>query len=158
MGGLIIDIEYGIVFDKFDKIFDEFIEEFERVKRIDNIMKIYGKAIINSLYGRMGMKDRDSESIILNSDEWLEFNKKKNIIQYRVIGDYILAEVKTDRKKRAKGNIAIASAITSKGRIMLYNAQQSVINNGGRLCYSDTDSIFACYNRDVSKEKHGEVD
>ena len=158
MGGLIIDIEYGIVFDKFDKIFDEFIEEFERVKRIDNIMKIYGKAIINSLYGRMGMRDRDSESIILNSGEWLEFTKRNNVIQYRVIGDYILAEVKTDRKKRAKGNIAIASAITSKGRIMLYNAQQSVINNGGRLCYSDTDSIFACYNRDVSKEKHGEVD
>ena len=121
-------------------------------------MKIYGKTIINSLYGRMGMRDRDSESTILNSDEWLEFSKKNNILQYRVIGDYILAEIKTDRKKRSKGNIAIASAITSKGRVMLYNAQQSVLNNGGRLCYSDTDSIFACYSRDVSKEKHGDVD
>ena len=51
----------------------------------------------------------------------------------------------------------IASAITSKGRIKLYEAQQSVIKNNGRLLYSDTDSIYASFSHDVSNLQHGEV-
>jgi hypothetical protein len=33
-----------------------------------------------------------------------------------------------------------------------------VIKNGGRLLYSDTDSIFAAFQRDVQNEIHGEVE
>jgi predicted dehydrogenase len=34
---------------------------------------------------------------------------------------------------------------------------KEVLKNGGRLLYSDTDSIFAAYKRDVVGETHGEV-
>ena len=40
-------------------------------------------------------------------------------------------------------NMAIASAITAHARITLYNLYEEVENIGGKLCYSDTDSVFA---------------
>ena len=56
-----------------------------------------------------------------------------------------------------RDSICIASSITSKARIKLYKAQQSVISNQGRILYSDTDSIFASYKKNVLNETHGEV-
>jgi exonuclease III len=46
-------------------------------------------------------------------------------------------------------NIAVASAITSYGRLMLYNLFCEVLNRGGKVMYCDTDSVF--FNAD-SKE------
>jgi hypothetical protein len=61
------------------------------------------------------------------------------------------------KKKKFKKNVSIAAAITSKARIKLYKAQQSVLVNKGRLLYSDTDSIFAAYSKNVINEQHGEI-
>jgi len=40
-------------------------------------------------------------------------------------------------------NIAVASSITSYGRLDLYNLMQEVDKRGGIICYTDTDRIFA---------------
>ena len=61
------------------------------------------------------------------------------------------------KKKKSKNNIVIASCITSKARIKLYRAQEEVLKNKGRMLYSDTDSIFASFEKDVTGEKHGEI-
>ena len=68
-----------------------------------------------------------------------------------------LRKERNDIVGKEKNNIVIAAAITSKARIKLFKAQQNVIKNGGRLLYSDTDSIFAAFKRDVTNERHGEV-
>ena len=47
--------------------------------------------------------------------------------------------------------------ITSKARIKLYRAYKDVIKNEGRILYSDTDSIFAAFKKDVLNQKHGDV-
>jgi DNA polymerase elongation subunit (family B) len=72
----------------------------------------------------------------------------------------LTALVKKDfslNQKRFKKNVGIAAAITAKARIKLFNAQKDVVKNEGRLLYSDTDSIFAAYKKNVINEKHGEV-
>lgn len=157
MGGVIKDIEIGILYEKYDYIFREFVNEFTEIRKKNEVMNIFGKLIINSLYGRMGMNDIDEDSIIFHKDKCEEVYRENNVISIKEINDYIIATVKT-KKKKVKSNITIASCITSKARIKLYKAQQDVILNGGRLLYSDTDSIYASYKKDVSNEKHGEVD
>jgi hypothetical protein len=158
MGGEVINIELGLVFEKYEKIFDEFVKEFKEMRLINEVYNTFGKLMINSLYGRMGMEDIDTEKIIYNKNEHNKKEKEYDLISFKIIGDYIIAEIKKKKKIKVKSNIFIASAITSKARIKLYNAQQDVVLNNGRLLYSDTDSIFASYNKDVSNEKHGIVD
>jgi hypothetical protein len=127
--------------------------------------KIFGKLMINSLYGRMGMSDIENYSIIIKEED-LEKYENLNIISLKKINKIYLITLELDNKtrnkfkefkNRFKKNISIASSITSKSRLKLYKAQNDVINNNGRLLYSDTDSIFASYEKDVSNEKHGEV-
>jgi DNA polymerase elongation subunit (family B) len=61
------------------------------------------------------------------------------------------------KKELVNSNVIYASIITAKARIKLHKAMLSVVNGGGRLLYTDTDSIFAEYTRVVDNERHGEV-
>jgi hypothetical protein len=158
MGGIVKKIDVGIIYDKYDYIFKDFITDFTEVRKKNEIFNIFGKLIINSLYGRMGMDDIKSEKIIVHKDDFNNIDKKMEINSYKIINDYIIVDVNSKDEKRVKSNISIASSITSKARIKLYNAQQDVILHGGRLLYSDTDSIYASYKKNVKNEKHGIVD
>ena len=163
--GEIIKIKSGLVFEKYDYIFNDFVEYFTEMKEKSESHKIFGKLMINSLYGRMGMSDIENYSIIIKEED-LEKYENLNIISLKKINKIYLITLELDNKtrnkfkefkNRFKKNISIASSITSKSRLKLYKAQNDVINNKGRLLYSDTDSIFASYDKDVSNEKHGEV-
>jgi DNA polymerase elongation subunit (family B) len=55
------------------------------------------------------------------------------------------------KNKKIKANIAVASITASRARIRLYNAFLEVINNNGRILYTDTDSIFACFKQNPYK-------
>jgi len=111
--------------------------------------------MINSLYGRMGMNFLKDETIIIDEKDFLFYQKKENIKNFKKINKIIIMTIEKDIYKKSKSNIIMASCITSKARIKLYKAQKDVVNNGGRVLYSDTDSIFASYKRDVSNEIHG---
>jgi DNA polymerase elongation subunit (family B) len=121
--------------------------------------------MINSLYGRMGMNNLDNYSFFIKEED-LDKYLNLDILSIKKINNMVLLNVEINNKikdfnikikKDIKKNISIASAITSKSRIKLYRAQKEVIKNNGRILYSDTDSIFASFNRDVSNEKHGEI-
>jgi hypothetical protein len=108
----------------------------------------------------------DSHSFFISKEKFKEFENSVDIINYIEINDFVLLECAINDKLKkkinlggqtTKTNIAIAAAITSKARIKLYHAQKSVIKNNGRLLYSDTDSIIAAYDKDVSNEYHGEI-
>jgi DNA polymerase elongation subunit (family B) len=60
--------------------------------------------------------------------------------------------------KNKKRNIAYAAIIASKARIKLNNSLQSVLDDGGRIYYTDTDSIFAGYKNNKKKEKIGDIE
>lgn len=160
MGGIIKNIELGLIYEKYDYLFRDFVEDFTELRKENDIMNTFGKLVINSLYGRLGMNDMESETLVIEKNKFEEIYSSinKKIVSFNIINDCVIVELKTDKKIRVKGNIALASSITSKARIKLYHAQQEVTRNGGKLLYSDTDSVYACYDRDVYEEKHGILD
>lgn len=48
-------------------------------------------------------------------------------------------------KQQPQSNIAAAAVITARARIKLHNALRSVMNEGGRILYCDTDSVIAAF-------------
>jgi serine/threonine-protein kinase RIO1 len=123
--------------------------------------------MVNSLYGRFGMNEPEVHSFFMNINEFdYRYNSNKYIISSiidintirfltvlldnRVIRDFNL-------KTKTSKNVGIAAAISSKARIKLYRAHESVRLNGGRVLYSDTDSVFAAYKKNVINENHGEI-
>lgn len=122
--------------------------------------------MVNSLYGRMGMNFITTHSFFTSEENLEKYLSKLNINSFVKLNQIVLIEAEINDKlaqlcdiktARTKTNIGLAAAITSKARIKLYRSLMSVIKEGGRPLYSDTDSIFAEYPRDVSNESHGEI-
>jgi DNA polymerase elongation subunit (family B) len=110
------------------------------------------KLMSNSLYGRLGLSPRSGVTKIVSEQTLYELFESGTVISYRGLNRHYLVTIKSNKHDRAvKGvrNVALAAATTSKARIKLYNAQTAVINSGGRILYSDTDSIYAVYKNNM---------
>jgi hypothetical protein len=121
-------------------VLSDFITSLENFKKTDLVSKTVGKLLINSFYGRLGMGSETSKSIISdndNHDDYIQYTDKLTIYKKKIIRDSIR-------------NVAVAAAITAKARIKLYNGYDAVLNYGGRLLYSDTDSIIAAFSKQKS--------
>lgn len=166
-GGKVRKILAGIVFSEFNYVFDDFVSYFQNIRIKGGAYKIFSKLCVNSLYGGLGMKSIENHTFFIKKHQRSELESLNlEIVWEKEVNDSILicAGLNYKLKKMLKignadlnQNVAIAACITSKARIKLYNAQQAVISNGGRLLYSDTDSIYAAFTRDVKNEKHGDV-
>lgn len=166
-GGKVIETSQHVFYENYGPLFKDFVDYFNDFKKISPEHKTFAKLVINSLYGMLGMNHIDTYSFFILKDEMeLYFRKQINILTYRELNNIALLEAEIDEQlkkilkieeRKTKNNIALACAITSKARIKLYKAQQAVIENGGRILYSDTDSIFAAYKKDVTNEQHGEI-
>lgn len=132
-GGVIISIDYAIIFEGYDNVLSNFVDTLENFKCEDVLSKQVGKLLINSFYGRLGMDREASKSIIGYNDDYEEY--------MRYVDDIVIYKKKFVRDTIR--NVAVAAAITSKARIKLYKGYLSVQTHGGRLLYSDTDSIVA---------------
>jgi DNA polymerase type B, organellar and viral len=132
-----IKIIYGLISLKNDKILLDFLEVLNKFKDENSIKKQIGKLLINSFYGRLALSG-DFNLIELVEDI-------KNNKSYGVLDNFYIIKKKINKK--TKSNIAMAAAIAAKGRIKLYKAQMEVLRHGGRLLYSDTDSIFAAFDK-----------
>lgn len=133
---------YAFISLKNDKILIDFLDTLNKFKDDFSIKKLIGKLLINSFYGRLALSD-EINFMHLVSD--LKHEKC-----YGIVDNLYL--IKTKSNKKTKANLALAAAIASKARIKLYEAQQSVLDHGGRLLYSDTDSIFAAFKKNTSVE------
>jgi hypothetical protein len=166
-GGIVKNIFYALIFENYDYIFKDYVNFFTELRKESNELNLFGKLMINSMYGRLGMKNKETETLVLNLKKYLEVEKKINIISKKELNEIVMVEAelnanllkitKKQENSKIKNNVVLAGAITSKARIKLYNAQQAVITNKGQLLYSDTDSIFASYRNDVINEIHGEI-
>lgn len=124
--------------------------------------KTFSKLMVNSLYGRLGMQIDDHSTLFINKEDYDFYNKNFKIIRGLSVNSLFLIEVENNHKiknknSRHKSNIGIAAAITSKARIKLYNCFTEIIKNNGRILYTDTDSVFAAYQRSVENEQHGDA-
>lgn len=156
MGGEILKINSAIIYEKFEPVFKKFVNKFNEIKKKNGYYKIFGKLMINSLYGSMALKNRESTQYITFSEkEFYNISTNTNIESFYKINECFILIIKNDYKAKAffkyenynltKRNVSYSAAIASKARIKLYVALNNVIKDGARLLYCDTDSIFAAY-------------
>lgn len=96
-------------------------------------------SVVNSLYKINSITKVDSDYIIVNHDVKPLLNS--------TIEDKDILNGAYDRASKALAdkdlNIAIAATVTAYGRVQLYSLMQEVQERGGKVCYTDTDSVFA---------------
>ena len=171
-GGKILDIYSSYEFEKEEYVFKDFIEEFSKIKEKGGVYKLFGKLIINSLYGSMAMSEKNYESVIYFTDKEAEkINECSDVLEYYKKNDCHLFKIIKNKKSNlilnkkeikwsnlySNRNVIYASCISSKARIRLYQGFEEVLNSGGKLLYCDTDSIAASYNKIKLNEQYGEI-
>jgi len=151
------------------KKYSETITEIKNKAAVENntTIRTTAKLLINSLYGKLASKyflqtteildDQNleialdmfkvhrvtnlDENASINSHDIKPLNKPRLKINKDLIQEHFKRASNSLNDKDL--NIAVASAITSYGRLDLYNLIQEVCNRGGIICYTDTDRIFA---------------
>jgi hypothetical protein len=91
---------------------------------------------MNSTYGKFGQKDESGRMTLTSRD--LEERLLSQNIPYRVYGDFINYEESQTHHHTFTG---IASLITDRARLFLHRLHRHIIDKGGELYYSDTDSV-----------------
>jgi len=155
------------------KVFNKFVNKFYGLKEksTNSIDKFIFKIILNSLYGRMGLKNKFDGVIMVKEDEIQEYeflydtsiissflNKTlvnvNNNFSHNILEESLLSKkaISLNYKLKKKTSntfsaVHIASAITSYGRINIDKIKRILLKNKFRIFYSDTDSIFTnwCY-------------
>jgi hypothetical protein len=124
---------------------ESFIEINNKIREKSLLHKQIGKNNNNTFYGRLGMNPESlTEEIISNIENEENYDKisEKN-------GIYI----KYEKKEKSISNVLISASITSKARIKLYRGMMEIIKKGGRIMYTDTDSIIAAFKKEEYKDK-----
>jgi hypothetical protein len=170
MGYQLTPIE-GILFKTGNplKLYSETITALKNKASIeDNVtLRTVAKLLINSLYGKFASKYfLNTTEVVTNEElriahELFKVNSVTHVDDnYSIINrgikpltkEYlnVRKDLVNDHFKRANSaisdkdlNMALAAAITSYGRLELYNLIQEVQSRGGIVCYTDTDRIFA---------------
>lgn len=163
--GYNFDILWGFTFDK-KIIFKDFVDNLYKL-RLDypksDPMNYIAKIILNSLYGRFGMRDDFDIIKILSSNEFNNitqesFSQRLLITEIIELDNQYLVQYKNNEdkyipddfnEKEFNINVAIASAITSYSRDYM---SQFKNNPKLKLFYSDTDSIYTNLNPDQMNE------
>ena len=157
-GGIIHDVKSGVVFDNYDYCFDTFVDHFNKLRTLGGAYKVFSKFIVNSLYGKLGNKQYEVETVFITYTQYLEMLKKNvEITNVSSINNIFLVSYKVKRNQHQKFGIQFAGVITAKARVRLYKTLKEIQKNGGRLLYCDTDSYFVEYEKDVLGETHGEA-
>jgi hypothetical protein len=144
-----LEILHGMVTQEYAPVLAEFVNNLNKIRHEGGIKKELGKLLINSFYGRLGIKEELCLISLAKSTQGSD--------TYGIISDYFLLKKKI--KKYPKANVALAAAITAKARIKLYKSFLEVTKNRGRILYCDTDSIFAAFSKDnnVENKQLGEI-
>lgn len=158
-GGIINEVKSGIIFERYEECFKDFVSHFEEIKKLGGSYKIFGKLIINSLYGKLGNKKYNESSFIESYNDYIKRIKMgKEITSVSQINEMFLVTEKSNKKiKNQKFGIQFAAAITSKARIRLYENMMEIIKNGGKMLYTDTDSYFIQHKENIIGRKDKEV-
>jgi len=152
--GYKFEVLWGYTFES-DYVFKFYIDELYEIRLKypkNDPMNYVAKILMNSLYGRFGMKDNFVISQIMNKEDYNKFeelDKNNSIIDVIDLDDNLLVQTKNkkleldtllDNSSEIHNiNIAIAAAITGYARIHM---SQFKNNKDFNLYYSDTDSAY----------------
>lgn len=134
-----------LFFEKTTKIFQKFVETFEKLKNEDDdansAKREYAKLILNSLYGKFGMR-REFVTLFNVEDEDKVIKKVGNeysrIYNPHYDKEMLLAITPAHAEYI---RVHISAYITSMARLVLYEAMEVIMEAGGNIYYCDTDSI-----------------
>lgn len=140
----------GYRFKKKPDLLTGYVEEFFKMKAgaKDSVTRSVAKLLLNSLYGRLGMKQITYETII--SDDTFVMDNLLNIEEIEGHSNKFIYTVLTE-KARVVSNVAIAAAITSYSRMKSFNVIRKYENS---IMYHDTDSFVL--NSPIGSEYLGE--
>nr|YP_009690242.1 DNA polymerase family B [Porodaedalea pini]QEG57022.1 DNA polymerase family B [Porodaedalea pini] len=142
--GYSYEILEGYLFDSAE-IFSGYIDKLYQMKeqsQKDTPNYVISKLLMNSLYGRFGMKRSMVNHEVLKQKNVNTFIEKigfDNFINKVDIGNKALVSYNLQFQRTPKINMAISAAITANSRIVM---SQYKNNPDYNLYYSDTDSIF----------------
>jgi len=152
MPEIILGLELGYI-KKFikveqyyaDKIFDNYVDKYYRLRQENPDKKEFYKLHLNSLYGKFGQKEHMTS--IINTDETsfiglVQIEGEK----YYIFKGYGFKSRTTETRKY---NVAIASAVTSYARVKLYRLLREINFD---VVYVDTDSVFTTRKLPTSNE------
>jgi len=166
--GYRIKVLYGYKFDKTSGIFNSFISKYFDIKAGLSYIKMdrtTAKMILNSLYGRLGMKPYQDNIEIVDSNKAVDILSKFNVKeQYSVTEDlefiryenkpisgflelygkdeYLNFMLDCDSKNiSVNQSLPSAIAITAYARMYMFKVIYKLIDLGIDIYYMDTDSI-----------------
>lgn len=168
--GYDIFVYKGYTFNKTNDIFYDYVNDFYKIKSTssDVVEKSVAKSLLNNLLGRFGLNiDKPSTRLVSDHvyNELLQTKTINNVLPIddkflvtysNIVSKEICEESNVDYKNSVLNNlkdnkesehtffdvsIAIASAVTSYARISINKAKLDIIDRGGNIYYSDTDSI-----------------
>ncbi len=154
-------IQKGYLFES-KNIFKEYINDMFKIKQsVDksNPMYLISKLLMNSLYGRFGLKQELSIYNFLNP---LEIEKLsmgadiniKDVIEFDDLEKSLLITTKGADEVFLKSSVPIAAAITARARMEL---SELLIDEKLDILYIDTDS-FKCKQKIIELEKYKYLD
>lgn len=158
LGGVIEKINFKLEFEYYDCGLHQFTTHFLKKRNDSPFGNVFWKLFINSIAGRFGMQFLSETSIIVNRADYEKKAKLLNIVKELHINNVVILSFKNETTiDNVYSNVAIAAAITARGRIKLHKGLMSTIKNGGRILYTDTDSIFAAFTKNMDNVIHDEI-
>lgn len=166
--GYKIKVIKGYNFNKQENIFNEYVNDLYKIKSSSmGHIRVIAKSLLNNLLGRFGMNinkpitdivNREKLELIISTREINSFRELTDedflITYYPEISqtickshgvDYLKAlktKVDMERDKELKDvSLSTAAAVTSYARIYLSKIKLDILNKGGSIYYTDTDSI-----------------
>ena len=162
----------GYHFDKVYNVFDGYVRDFYKIKSTSDseVEKDVAKRMLNHLLGRFGLHIFKPVTELIETAKFNEISQTKRISSFVIVEDKYLVtydnqiskdicdQFNVDYKGSVVNNIkanqetehtfkdvsiAIASAVTSYARIFISKAKLDVLARGGKLYYTDTDSIVS---------------
>jgi len=160
--GYQVVVHESYIFQRDNQLFTKFVSEFGGIKeKSTGAAKVIAKLILNSLYGRLGMKNELNKTVVIPTEDAIKIHLAYPVIDNFPLSDqleYIRYNSEPDKELCNQSGIdylklllkndndtpeinsapGVAAAITAYSR-MYMNKLKNIPNN--ECFYSDTDSI-----------------
>lgn len=149
--GYDIKILRGYTFEK-GNIFSKYVNFLYKIKensQKNSIRYTIAKLLLNSLYGRFGMNPIMNKHIIVDREETLKYVEKNIILDRKPLNNgKDLLSIRQDNDQddifssHLNISVPISAMITAASSLRMYYFFEWIINNGGKIYYTDTDSAY----------------
>ena len=169
-GGYEIEVYKGYTFNKVYNVFDKYVDDlYDKKANSIGSDKLINKFLLNSLLGRFGLSILKLNTEMLSTDEYAEIlatkpvnsaiaiSEKDWLVSYnretskKITSEHGLDYVKILNQKSyvdIENNhsfddvaVSISAAVTAYARIYMSKIKLEILEKGGEIYYSDTDSI-----------------